>query len=81
MSHLDLLSTPAQVYKGRRKCSGQVVALKFIMKHGKSEKDVRNLRQEIEILRKLKHENIIQMLDAFETSKEFCVVTEFAQGI
>lgn len=51
------------------------------MKHGKSDKDVRNLRQEIEILRKLKHENIIQMLDAFETSKEFCVVTEFAQGL
>lgn len=72
--------TTTQVYKGRRKCSGQIVALKFIMKHGKSEKDVRNLRQEIEILRKLKHENIIQMLDAFETSKEFCVVTEFAQG-
>lgn len=72
---------PPQVYKGRRKCSGQVVALKFIMKHGKSEKDVRNLRQEIEILRKLKHENIVQMLDAFETSKEFCVVTEFAQGL
>lgn len=69
------------MYKGRRKCSGQVVALKFIMKHGKSEKDVRNLRQEIEILRKLKHENIIQMLDAFETAKEFCVVTEFAQGV
>ncbi len=77
--HLDLYNT--QVYKGRRKCSGQIVALKFIMKHGKSEKDVRNLRQEIEILRKLKHENIIQMLDAFETSKEFCVVTEFAQGM
>lgn len=52
----------------------------FIMKHGKSERDVRNLRGEIEILRKLRHENIIQMLDAFETAREFCVVTEFAHG-
>ncbi|CAI5504924.1 unnamed protein product [Closterium sp. Naga37s-1] len=33
-----------------------------------------------DILRKLKHENIIEMLDAFETPQEFCVVTEFAQG-
>ncbi|PNX95177.1 serine/threonine protein kinase TIO-like protein, partial [Trifolium pratense] len=54
--------------------------MKFIMKHGKTEKDLHNLRQEIEILRKLKHENIIQMLDSFETPQEFCVVTEFAQG-
>jgi len=50
------------------------------MKHGKSEKDIRSLRQEIEILRSLQHENIIRMSDAFETRSEFCVVTEFAQG-
>nr|GEX26402.1 serine/threonine-protein kinase TIO [Tanacetum cinerariifolium] len=65
-----------KVYKGRRKFTGQTVALKFILKHGKTEKDVQNLRQEIE----LKHENIIQMLDSFESPQEFCVVTEFAQG-
>lgn len=69
-----------KVYKGRKKYSGQTVAMKFILKHGKSDKDLHNLRQEIEILRKLKHENIIEMLDSFETAQEFCVVTEFAQG-
>ena len=42
---------------------------------GKSEKDIKNLRQEIDILRGLRHENIIQMLDAFETKTDFCVVT------
>ena len=46
---------------------------------GKSEKDIKNLRQEIEILRQLRHENIIQMLDAFETKTEFCVVTGGAE--
>ncbi|XP_022038529.1 serine/threonine-protein kinase TIO isoform X3 [Helianthus annuus] len=69
-----------KVYKGRRKFTGQFVAMKFILKHGKSKNDIQNLRQEIEILRKLKHENIIQMLDSFESPQEFCVVTEFAQG-
>ncbi|XP_022765493.1 serine/threonine-protein kinase TIO [Durio zibethinus] len=69
-----------KVYKGRRKYTGQTVAMKFIMKHGKTEKDIHNLRQEIEILRKLKHENIIEMVDSFESQQEFCVVTEFAQG-
>lgn len=79
-----------KVFKGRRKQSGQVVALKFISKRlfyrakpikiiysrGKAEKDLANLRQEIEILKRLRHENIIMLLDAFETQHEFCVVTE-----
>ncbi|KAL6585735.1 hypothetical protein OROMI_002379 [Orobanche minor] len=34
----------------------------------------------IDILRKLKHENILSMLDSFESLQEFCVVTEFTQG-
>ena len=54
--------------------------MKFILKHGKTQKDIVSLRQEIEILRGLRHENIIQMLDSFETDQEFCVITEFAQG-
>ena len=57
------------------------MAMKFILKHGKSQKDIVSLRQEIEILRGLRHENIIQMLDSFETDQEFCVITEFAQGV
>lgn len=69
-----------KVFKGRRRHSGQTVALKFITKHNKSERDMRNLRSEIEIMRKLDHENIIRMLDAFETPNEFCVVMEYAQG-
>ncbi|KAH8053047.1 hypothetical protein JL722_9712 [Aureococcus anophagefferens] len=69
-----------KVYKGRRKFTGQTVALKFISKHGKSERDMRNLRQEIAILSALDHENVVKMFDYFETEREFCVVTEFAQG-
>ena len=105
-----------KVFKGRRKHSGQIVALKvmcaprcarktcamvsphhpppprnplsvpayhppqFISKHGKSEKDLASLRQEIDILRDLDHDNIIMMLDTFETERGFAVVTEFAQG-
>ncbi len=38
------------------------------------------MRQEIDILRKLRHQNIILMLDWFETKTEFGVVTELAQG-
>jgi fused-like protein len=66
--------------QGRRKNSGQIVAMKFIVKHGKPEKDLKNLKQEISILSTLNHENIILLLDWFETQSEICVVTEYAQG-
>ena len=51
-------------------CLFQVVALKFIPKVGKPEKELRNLKREIDIMRNLHHENIIEMLDSFETDKE-----------
>ncbi|KAK3094442.1 hypothetical protein FSP39_001787 [Pinctada imbricata] len=69
-----------KVYKGRKKYSAQVVALKFIPKVGKPEKELRNLRREIDIMRNLHHENIIEMLDSFETDKEVVVVTDYAEG-
>ncbi|NWW85585.1 STK36 kinase, partial [Rhynochetos jubatus] len=68
------------VYKGRRKHSAQVVALKFIPKVGRTEKELKNLQREIEIMRGLHHPNIIQMLDSFETDKEVVVVTDYAEG-
>lgn len=67
-------------HQARRRNTGFTVAMKFINKHGKSEKDIKNLRQEIGILKKLNNENIILMFDAFETDREFCVVTEYGQG-
>ena len=69
-----------KVYKGQRKCTNQIVAIKKIIKKGKKEKELKNLRQEIDILHRLYHENIIQCLDSFETNTEFCLVTELATG-
>ncbi|XP_044294432.1 serine/threonine-protein kinase 36 [Varanus komodoensis] len=69
-----------KVYKGRRKYSAQIVALKFIPKVGRSQKELKNLQREIEIMRGLHHPNIVQMLDSFETDKEVVVVTDYAEG-
>jgi len=69
-----------KVYKGRRRHSGQIVAMKFISKRGKPEKDQQQLRLEIGILQRLEHDNIIRLLDWFETNTDFVVVTQFANG-
>jgi fused-like protein len=65
--------------KGRRKYSPDLVALKFIPRSGKTREDIASLRQEINILQRLKHEHVILMLDCFQTGSSVCVVTEFAQ--
>ncbi|KAL4223174.1 Serine/threonine-protein kinase 36 [Mactra antiquata] len=69
-----------KVYKGRKKYTGEIVAIKFIPKVGKPEKELRNLRREIDIMRNLHHENIIEMSDSFDTDKEVAVVTDYAEG-
>ncbi|KEG10945.1 protein kinase [Trypanosoma grayi] len=69
-----------KVYKARRKGTGHVVAMKFILKKGKNDKELLNLRSEIEIMTKLNHDNIITLFEAFETQQEFVVVMEYAQG-
>jgi serine/threonine protein kinase len=73
----DQFSGPSQVYK---KYTGQMAALKFINKKGKGAKEVASLRQEMNILCTLEHENIIRWLEHFETDTDFVVVTELAQG-
>uniref|UniRef100_A0A1B0CCX9 non-specific serine/threonine protein kinase n=1 Tax=Lutzomyia longipalpis TaxID=7200 RepID=A0A1B0CCX9_LUTLO len=68
-----------RVYKAVEKDTQNVVALKRILKTGRSSSEIKNLRREYEIQMKLRHPNIIRMLDSFETAKEIVVITEFAQ--
>jgi serine/threonine protein kinase len=88
-AHLHTINTPPadqhqhnfrKVFKARKAHSAQVVALKFISKHGKKQSDIAALRQEIAILTTIQHENIIMMFDAFETERDFVVATEYARG-
>lgn len=69
-----------RVYKGRRKSSKQIVALKVIPKVGKSTEEMAALQREITIMAELDHPNVVAMFEWFETEAEVCVVTEFAEG-
>uniref|UniRef100_W8BYT1 non-specific serine/threonine protein kinase n=1 Tax=Ceratitis capitata TaxID=7213 RepID=W8BYT1_CERCA len=67
-----------RVYKAIRKDDAQVVAIKVISKRGRSSRELKNLRRECEIQAHLKHTNVIEMLESFETKNDLIVVTEFA---
>ncbi|KAM7347753.1 STKc_STK36 domain-containing protein fused [Cochliomyia hominivorax] len=66
------------VYKAIRKDDEQTVAIKVISKRGRSTRELKNLRRECDIQAQLKHPNVIEMLESFETKNELVVVTEFA---
>ena len=44
--------------------------MKFISKIGRTEKELRTLRREIEIMKSMHHDNIVEMMDTFETQNE-----------
>ncbi|XP_034945866.1 serine/threonine-protein kinase fused [Chelonus insularis] len=67
-----------QVFKAKKRCNNEIVALKVIRKCGRSHKELKSLRQECKIQRYLHHPNIVQMIDSFETENEIVVVTEYA---
>ncbi len=69
-----------RVHRGRRRFTGQIVALKFVSKAGKSPADLASLRSEVSILRRLDHENIVLLLDCFETPRDVVLVTEYCHG-
>ncbi|XP_039507445.1 caM kinase-like vesicle-associated, like isoform X2 [Pimephales promelas] len=54
------------------------VCKKFLKKDGKKVRKA--AKNEIMILKMLKHPNILQLIDAFETRKEFFIVQELATG-
>lgn len=69
-----------KVHKGRRKYTGKLVALKFISKSGRSEKELTGLLREIEIQKHLRHPFIVQLQDYIVLPKEIVVVTDYADG-
>ena len=60
--------------------TGQKVAVKCIDRQGLPDEDENSLRQEVAIMKSLKHTNIVEFIDFFEEEKFFYVVLEFLEG-
>ncbi|KAL6616999.1 Pkinase-domain-containing protein [Neocallimastix sp. 'constans'] len=74
----------AEVKKGKNRYNGESVAIKILEKERlmlkSSQKMVQSLEREINILKNIKHENIIQIYDVYEDEKRVYLVLELAEG-
>lgn len=67
----------ASVYKGKVIETGEPVAVKVIDKRiFTSNFNIKNLHSEIEIMKKVCHQNIVQLYDVFQTNNNMYIITE-----
>ena len=65
------------VYLVKNKRLNTNFAMKIIEKSGHNPKEEENLMNEINILRKLDHPNILKINDFYSTENEYVIITEF----
>ena len=70
-----------KVTLGINKLTGKHVAIKTIDKeYMQDEFSKRKVFQEVYLLKKIKHSNVIRLLEVFESSKHLLMVMEYAGG-
>jgi calcium-dependent protein kinase len=67
------------VYAAKDKATGALRAIKIIPK-GKKASQIADIENEINLLKRLDHPNIVQIYEVFEDDRNFSIVTEFCAG-
>lgn len=71
----------AQVFKGVLKTNKDIkVAIKVFLKDKLGDCNLKAIREEVKVLCKLDHPNIVKYYDVYEDSKNVFIVTEFIEG-
>lgn len=70
----------ASVYKAVKKSTNEVVAMKKVKIGQLAESEKKKALDEVELLSKLKHPNIVQYLDSFEYNTDLYIIMEFVDG-
>jgi calcium/calmodulin-dependent protein kinase (CaM kinase) II/calcium/calmodulin-dependent protein kinase I len=70
----------ATIWKARHKASGQLFAVKVVMREDLKSKDDAQFLQEVFILKSLKHNNIVALNDFYEEKDYFYLVMELLDG-
>eukprot|EP01112_Ceratiomyxa_fruticulosa_P009706 TRINITY_DN2543_c0_g1_i1.p1 TRINITY_DN2543_c0_g1~~TRINITY_DN2543_c0_g1_i1.p1 ORF type:complete len:355 (-),score=77.62 TRINITY_DN2543_c0_g1_i1:115-1179(-) len=68
------------VRKGTHKQTGDEVALKYIEKRYVKKKHIEQLRREIDIMKKVSHENVLALKEIFEDETNLVLVMELVTG-
>ncbi|KAN0037386.1 hypothetical protein ACTFIV_002731 [Dictyostelium citrinum] len=68
------------VREGTRKTTNEKVALKYIEKKFVKKKHIEQLRREIDIMKKVKHENVLSLKEIFESDTHLTLVMELVTG-
>mmetsp|Transcript_6928 Transcript_6928/g.12408 ORF Transcript_6928/g.12408 Transcript_6928/m.12408 type:complete len:397 (-) Transcript_6928:99-1289(-) len=69
-----------KVYEGRRRETGERVAIKSIEKSRASAKELRYIQRESDILTRVDHPNVVKTYDLFEQGEFYLFVMEFLAG-
>lgn len=70
----------ATVRKGKHIGTGDIVAIKIISKDDCSEEDLKYMQREIDIAKSLRHRNVVQTSDIFESDNKLYIVLEHMPG-
>jgi serine/threonine protein kinase len=68
------------VYKVENKRTGEVRAAKIMKRANISQEAHLKLMNEIDILRKVDHPNIIKIYEAYIFENVYCIITEYCEG-
>ncbi|KAL3764339.1 hypothetical protein ACHAW5_003475, partial [Stephanodiscus triporus] len=70
----------ATVWEGTEIGTGKSCAIKVVQRVGLTQLEDAAVMNEVSILRSLRHENIVPLLDFFETPDRFCLIMEKCNG-
>ncbi|CUM53310.1 uncharacterized protein AC631_00551 [Debaryomyces fabryi] len=68
------------VYKAVYEPTGRLVAIKIINKANLSGKQIANIHNEISIMKRLSHPNVLRLVDLFNNDKHCYIVLEYCDG-
>ena len=70
----------ADVYLGTNKETGKQVAIKKLLRKGVSSNQLKNISNEVYLLSKVNHPNIVSMVDKMKSSNHYYLMLEYCNG-
>lgn len=70
----------AQVYEGRNSETGEQVAVKCLKRTGISNTQLRNIENEVLVLERSGHPNVISLIDRMKSKNSYYLILEYCNG-